>query len=140
MEVCVIRYTEREEDKTVSQIIPVAGTYPSHSLDAKTTLLHPASSDDVDGIILELHGKVYQDQRQSAIIELRCDKTVVVYPPHRRIANGRLASLISGHSTKEFYDWIGEHNMPVQHLPMIHPLPKTKIQTMINQVPNIGVS
>jgi Autophagy-related protein 27 len=136
----VIRYTEREKEKTVSQIIPVAGTYAGHSLDEKTTLLHPASSDNVDGVIIELHGKVYQDQRQSAIIELTCDKTVEVYPLHRRIANGRLANLVSGHSMKEFYDWIGEQNMPVQHLSKIHPLRKTKIQTMINQTPNIGVS
>jgi hypothetical protein len=64
------------------QIIPVAGTFPSHSLDAKTSLLRTAESEEVDGVRVELHGQVYQDQPQSAILELSCDKTVeVALPP-----------------------------------------------------------
>ena len=76
--VCAIKYSQRDETRNILQIIPVAGTYPSHSIDAKTTLLTATSSDEVEGVRVELHGKTYQDQQQSAIIELSCDKNIDV--------------------------------------------------------------
>ena len=79
-EVCVIKYNQREKEKTVSQVIPVAGTFPSHSLDAKTTLLKSTGSEQVEGVRVELHGDEYRDQRQSTIIELSCDHDQDVIP------------------------------------------------------------
>jgi hypothetical protein len=69
----VIKYNQREKEKSVSQVIPVAGTFPSHSLDAKTTLLKSAGSEEVEGVKVELHGEEYLGQRQSTVIELSCD-------------------------------------------------------------------
>jgi hypothetical protein len=74
--VCAIKYTERGDETNIAQIIPVAGTYPSSAIQAKTSLLSGTS--DVDGVRVELHGQIYLDQRQSAIIELTCDNTVDV--------------------------------------------------------------
>jgi len=76
--VCVIKYTQRGDEKTVAQIIPVAGTYPSHPLDPKRTVLQSPSSEAVEGVKLEFHGLVYKDQQQSAIFELGCDSSVDV--------------------------------------------------------------
>ena len=102
MAVCVIKYTQRAEEKTVSQIIPVAGTFPSHPLDAKTTLLQSASSSDIEGVKVELHGQIYRDQQQSAIIELTCDTSMDV-PLHSIYADIRsLENLISVPSMKVF--------------------------------------
>jgi hypothetical protein len=78
MVVCVIKYTQRENEKNVAQIIPVAGSFPSHPLDPMTTLLQSASSSDVEGVRVELHGQIYRDQQQSAIIELACDASIDV--------------------------------------------------------------
>lgn len=77
--VCAIKYAERGDERTVAQIIPVAGTYPSSAIEARTSLLSGTS--EVDGVRVELHGQTYLDQRQSAIIELTCDNTVDVPPP-----------------------------------------------------------
>jgi Autophagy-related protein 27 len=74
--VCAIKYTERGDETNIAQIIPVAGTYPSSAIEAKTSLLSGTS--DVDGVRVELHGQIYLDQRQSAIIELTCDNTIDV--------------------------------------------------------------
>jgi hypothetical protein len=79
MAVCAIKYTEREDERNIAQIIPVAGTYPSSGIEATTTLLSGAS--EPEGVRVELHGQTYLDQRQSAIIELTCDNTVDVRPP-----------------------------------------------------------
>lgn len=73
----MIKYNQRGDERTVTQIIPVAGTFPSQSLDSKTTLLEPTAG-QVDGVRVELHGQTYLDQKQSAIIELSCDQTVEV--------------------------------------------------------------
>jgi hypothetical protein len=77
--VCVIKYNQRDDERTVTQIIPVAGSFPSHSLDAKTSLIQTTSSDEIDGVRVELHGQVYLDQQQSAVIELSCDKSIEVF-------------------------------------------------------------
>ena len=77
---CAIKYIQRGDEKTVAQIIPVAGTYPGHPLDANMTLLQSSGSSEVDGVKLELHGKKYIDQQQSAIIELSCDSSIDVLP------------------------------------------------------------
>jgi len=79
--VCAIKYTQRGDAKTISQIIPVAGTFPSHPLESKTSLLTGTTETEVNGVRLELHGPVYQDQRQSAIIDLTCDTSVDVPTP-----------------------------------------------------------
>jgi hypothetical protein len=72
----VIKYNQRDDEKTVTQIIPVAGNFAGHDLDAKTSLLQHA--DVIDGVRVELHGQVYRDQQQSAVIELSCDNTIEV--------------------------------------------------------------
>jgi Autophagy-related protein 27 len=81
MSVCVIKYNQRDKDKTISQIIPVAGTFPPLSLDAKTSIITSTGSDDVEGVRIELSGKVYLDQQQSTIIELSCDHSIDVPSP-----------------------------------------------------------
>jgi Autophagy-related protein 27 len=82
--VCAIKYTERGDETNIAQIIPVAGTYPSSAIEAKTSLLSGTS--DVDGVRVELHGQIYLDQRQSAIIELTCDNTIDVQTPLSRFS------------------------------------------------------
>lgn len=72
----MIKYNQRDDERTVTQIIPVAGNFAGHDLDAKTSLLQPA--DVIDGVRVELHGQVYRDQQQSSVIELSCDNTVEV--------------------------------------------------------------
>lgn len=80
-QVCVIKYNQRDNEKSISQIIPVAGTFPSHSLDAKTSLLGGEGSDEnVYGVRIELHGKEYKERQQSTIIELSCDHSIEVLP------------------------------------------------------------
>src|ERR1700686_4567731 len=56
MVVCVIKYNQRGDERTVTQIIPVAGTFPSQGLEAKTSLLE-GTEGQVDGVRVELHGK-----------------------------------------------------------------------------------
>ena len=74
----MIKYTERGNDRSVAQIIPTAGTFTDRPLEAKTSLLTTAGSDDVEGVILEFKGQVYDDIRQRTIIELTCDQSVEV--------------------------------------------------------------
>jgi Autophagy-related protein 27 len=83
--VCVIKYNQRENEKSITQIIPTAGEFPSHSLDASTTLIQ--SSSEVEGVRIELHGQIYQEQRQSTVLELNCDTTVDVPVSFERKAN-----------------------------------------------------
>lgn len=80
-EVCVIKYTERGDEKSVAQIIPAAGSWTDRPLEAKTSLLRTAGSDDVEGVILEFKGQVYNDLRQRTIIELTCDQSEEVPAP-----------------------------------------------------------
>jgi hypothetical protein len=85
----VIRYTQKGDEKSVWQIIPVAGTFPSLSLDDKTALL----ADGVQGVRIEFHGQVYQEQRQSSIIEMLCDQSVdVIRLPNSTLMKGGNAS------------------------------------------------
>jgi len=120
--VCAIKYTQRGDVRTISQIIPVAGTFPSHPLESKTSLLTGTTETEVNGVRLELHGPVYQDQRQSAIIDLTCDKSVDVRTPSILslmrpfvdIYVCRLERFIFDRLMRGFYDLIGERIMPVQ--------------------------
>jgi len=87
--VCVIRYTQRGEDRTVHRVIPVAGTFPGHDLDANTSIIRGNSNpEEVQGVNVKLHGQVYEDQVQSAIFNLACDDTVEVVPPAPKTAWG----------------------------------------------------
>ena len=62
------------------QVIPVAGTFPSLSLNANTTLLKSTGPEQVNGVRVELHGDLYGGQRQSTIIEFLCDHGQEVNP------------------------------------------------------------
>jgi hypothetical protein len=78
--VCIIKYNQRDKEKSVLQIIPAAGDFPS--LDANTSLLKSTDSDlDVEGVKVEFHGDVYQDRKQTTVIELICDRSLDVCPP-----------------------------------------------------------
>ena len=115
IQVCAIKYSQRGEKQEVIQVIPVAGSFPSRSLDAKTKLLTPDDSKDVTGVIIELHGGHYRDQQQYSVIELSCDRTVeVIYLLLRPwVLNRRLESRLFDRLMKACYDSIGEQNMPV---------------------------
>lgn len=77
----MIKYSQRDNEKNILQTIPAAGEFPS--LDAKTSLLKSTDSDDdVEGVKVEFHGDVYQDEKQTTVIELICDHSVDVYPLH----------------------------------------------------------
>ena len=85
MVVCVIKYTERGDEKSIAQIIPAAGSFVNRPLEAKTSLLTTAGSEDVDGVVLEFKGQVYNDKRQRTVIELSCDQSVEVPRPSRQL-------------------------------------------------------
>jgi Autophagy-related protein 27 len=140
MAVCAIKYTERGDERNIAQIIPVAGTYPSSGIEAATSLLGSAS--DPAGVRVELHGQMYLDQRQSAIIELTCDNTVDVRPRFRPflfwgVSNFRSEKSTFGRLMRVFYDLTGGRNMRVQQ-PLKIPL-KKMIRTVV-RIPNTGVS
>ena len=90
MVVCVIKYTERGDERSVTQIIPAAGTFTDRPLEAKTSLLTTEGSEDVEGVVLEFKGQVYDDIRQRTIIEMNCDQSVEVSPPLEIRINRRL--------------------------------------------------
>jgi hypothetical protein len=91
MIVCVIKYTERGDEKSIAQIIPAAGSFVDRPLEAKTSLLTTAGSEDVEGVVLEFKGQVYNDKRQRTVIELSCDHSVEVpRPPRGMWLTGRL--------------------------------------------------
>ena len=77
--VCAIKYNQRGDDKTVIQIIPVAANFGDKGLNAKTSLLPTAETSQVEGVRVELHGPAYNEQDQSTVIELTCDRSVEVY-------------------------------------------------------------
>jgi hypothetical protein len=88
--VCVIKYTERDDEKSVVQIIPAAGSFADRPLEAKTSLLTTVGSEDIQGVVLEFKGQVYNDKRQHTIIELACDQSVEVSGLRGYEANWRL--------------------------------------------------
>jgi hypothetical protein len=90
MVVCVIKYTERGDEKSVAQIIPAAGSFVDRPLEAKTWLLTTEGSEDVEGVVLEFKGQVYNDKRQRTVIELSCDQSVEVSIPRGMKLIGRL--------------------------------------------------
>ena len=73
----MIRYNQRDKEKSVLQIIPAAGEFPS--LDANTSLITSTDLDDeVEGVRVEFHGDVYRDRKQTTMIELICDHSIDV--------------------------------------------------------------
>jgi hypothetical protein len=74
----VIKYIQNGEQRMRYQVIAVAGTYAGEDVDPKTSLIKGAADGEVAGVRVELHGKEYLNQRQSAIFDLTCDTTAEV--------------------------------------------------------------
>ena len=80
--ICAIQRSLRQEHDDIEEVIPIAGELADQggsALDYKATRLKSSESkadSQPEGVRLVLHGGLYRQHRQKAIIELVCNKTL----------------------------------------------------------------